>query len=79
MCKLALDELCTLHSETNGIRLRPEYRAPRRVANVQVRRAAVEKAAKMLKFEWSVTLEQGLRELVSWRQSIQSARAAVRQ
>ncbi len=72
-----LNELCAILLRLTESDLRPEHRAPRSVANVQVRRAAVEKAARMLQFEWSVTLEQGLRELVCWRQAVRSAKAAV--
>lgn len=66
----SLYELCMLLLKLSDSPLQPEYRKPREVANVQVRRAAIEKAEKMLGFKSKVKLEQGLRELVSWRQSI---------
>jgi UDP-glucose 4-epimerase len=58
-------------------RLKPEYREARKVANVQARRAAVEKAEKMLGFRAKVTLEDGLLELIRWRQIAKGASAVV--
>jgi UDP-glucose 4-epimerase len=65
----SLNELCDLVLRITGSSLKPEHRAPRNVANVQRRRAATEKAEKMLGFKATVTLEQGLRELIEWRQA----------
>jgi UDP-glucose 4-epimerase len=73
----SLSELCTMLLKLTGSSLKPEYRAPRTVANVQVRRAAVEKAAKLLRFESTVSLEQGLQELILWRQSMRAGSVAV--
>ena len=50
-----------------GSSLQPEHRAPRSVGNVQVRRAGIEKAARILDFRAKVSLEEGLRELIQWR------------
>jgi UDP-glucose 4-epimerase len=66
----SLLELCNLLLKLTGSGLQPEYRAPRVVNHVQVRRAAVEKAAMMLNFRSSVDLEQGLQQLLRWRHSL---------
>ena len=63
----SLYELCMLLLKITGSSQRPEYRAPRSVGNVQRRRAAMEKAEKLLGFRSTVSLEQGLRELINWR------------
>lgn len=68
----SLNELCRLLLHLNGSSLQPEHREPRRVANVQKRRAAVEKADRMLGFRATVSLEQGLRELLRWRHATMS-------
>ena len=65
----SLNELCNLLLRLTGSSLRPEHREPRSVANVQRRRAAVEKAHKILGFRATVSLEHGLGELVRWRQA----------
>jgi UDP-glucose 4-epimerase len=67
--QVSLNELCKLLLSLTGSSLKPEYRAARTVANVQRRRAAVEKADKMLGFKATVFLKQGLHELIRWRQS----------
>ena len=64
----SLNELCNLLLSIMGSSLRPEHREARSVANVQRRRAATEKAEKTLGFKAKVSLEQGLRELIRWRQ-----------
>jgi UDP-glucose 4-epimerase len=66
----SLNELCEMLLELNGSSLRPEHREARNVANVQTRRAGVEKAAKLLGFEAEVSLKQGLQELIRWRNSV---------
>jgi UDP-glucose 4-epimerase len=65
----SLNELCRLLLSLTGSSSQPEYREARSVANVQRRRAAVEKADRMLGFRATVSLEQGLRELIRWRES----------
>jgi len=69
----SLNELCHLLLRLTGSSLQPEYRAPRQVANVQRRRAAVEKAERMLGFRAGISLEDGLREFIHWRQAVLSA------
>jgi UDP-glucose 4-epimerase len=65
----SLNELCSLLVNIMGSSARPEHREARAVANVQTRRAATEKAEKMLGFKAQVSLEQGLRELIQWRET----------
>jgi UDP-glucose 4-epimerase len=69
----SLNQLCHLLLRLTGSSLQPEYRAPRQVANVQRRCAAVEKAERMLGFKAKVSLEDGLREFIHWRQAALSA------
>jgi UDP-glucose 4-epimerase len=69
----SLNELCRLLLSLTASSLRPEHREARRVGNVQRRRAAVDKAQKMLGFKASVTLAEGLRELIRWRQAVKVA------
>jgi UDP-glucose 4-epimerase len=73
----SLNELCELLLRMSDSKLRPEYREARAVANVQTRRAAVEKAKRELGFEAKVSLEQGLRELIRWRQGVRQPAAVV--
>jgi len=73
----SLSELCDLLLAMTSSVLRPEYRDPRKVANVQARRAAVEKAAGPLGFRATVTLQEGLRELIRWRCSMKAAPVVV--
>jgi UDP-glucose 4-epimerase len=73
----SLDELCALLLRLTHSRLKPEYREPRKVANVQARRAAVEKAGKILHFRAKVSLEEGLRELIDWRKRAKPSPALV--
>jgi UDP-glucose 4-epimerase len=68
----SLTELCHMLLRLTGSSLRPEYREARRVGNVQRRRAATEKADGMLGFHAAVTLEDGLRELIRWREESQT-------
>jgi UDP-glucose 4-epimerase len=73
----SLNELCALLLKLTGSSLRSEYREVRKVGNVQARRAAVEKAAQQLDFRAGVSLEDGLRELIRWRQSLKATQAVV--
>jgi len=72
----SLNELCNLLLSLTGSSLRPEHREARSVGNVQRRRAAVEKAERMLGFRATVTLKQGLHELIRWRQANKAMLAA---
>jgi hypothetical protein len=53
--------------------VRRAHRAPRSVGNVQVRRAGIEKAARILDFRAKVSLEEGLSELIRWRHAAKKA------
>lgn len=66
----SLSDLCDMVLSLTQSSLRPEYREARRVANVQVRRAATEKAESMLGFKAAVPLEKGLEEFIRWRQGL---------
>jgi UDP-glucose 4-epimerase len=68
----SLCELCEMLLKLTGSSLKPEYREARRVGNVQRRRAAIDKAQKMLGFRANVTLEQGLRALIRWRRDVKA-------
>jgi len=67
-----LKQLCNLLLRVTGSDLQPEYQEARKVANVSARRAAVDKAEKMLGFRAQVQLEKGLRELIRWRSSVKA-------
>jgi len=71
----SLNELCELVLTLTGSRVKPEYREARKVANVQARRSTVEKADRMLGFRAKVSLEEGLRALIDWRQSVKRSQA----
>jgi UDP-glucose 4-epimerase len=71
----SLLELCRLVLRLTGSKLQPEHREARSVGNVQRRRAAVDKAADVLGFRAEVPLEQGLMELIRWRQRVKSTAA----
>lgn len=66
-CQTTLNELCAAVLEAAGSSLTPEYRAPRTVANVRARKAAIEKADRMLGFKAQVGLQEGLRRFIDWR------------
>jgi len=73
----SLSELCDLLLQLTDSSLRPERREARQVANVQARRAGVEKAARLLDFRANVSLRGGLQELIRWRHSMRAVPAAV--
>jgi UDP-glucose 4-epimerase len=73
----SLNELCEVLLRLTGSNLRPEHREARLIANVQARRAAVEKSRQQLGFEAQVSLEQGLQELIRWRQTVRQPVAVV--
>jgi UDP-glucose 4-epimerase len=72
-----LNELCALLLSVTDSPLQPEHREARSVANVQRRRAAVEKAEVTLGFKAAVSLREGLRSLIQWRRTTKSASRAV--
>ncbi len=71
-----LNELCHLLLQITGSHLEPEYHEARKVNNVQARRAATEKAEKLLGFKTRVDLETGLRSLIQWRDQAKLALTA---
>jgi UDP-glucose 4-epimerase len=73
----SLNELCAALLRLMNSSLQPEHRPARAVGNVQRRRAATEKAETMLGFRATVSLEQGLSELIRWRQATKLASVAV--
>ena len=73
----SLSELCDLLLQLTGSSLRPERREARQVANVQARRAGVEKATRLLDFRAKTSLREGLQELIRWRDSMKAAPVAV--
>jgi nucleoside-diphosphate-sugar epimerase len=73
----SLKELCDVLLRLTNSPMRPEHREARTVANVQARRAATEKAARLLGFEANVSLANGLEKLIRWRESAKTAPAAV--
>ena len=73
----SLNELCAVLLRLMDSSLQPEHRPARAVGNVQRRRAATEKAETMLGFRATVSLEQGLSELIRWRQATKLASVAV--
>ncbi len=66
----SLNELCHMMLAATNSRLKPEYREARKVGNVQVRRAAVEKAEKLLGFKAEIKLQEGLRRLIEWKRTL---------
>lgn len=72
-CQTTLNELCAAVLETTGSALKPEYRAARAVANVRARKAAIDKAEKMLGFHAAVGLQEGLSQFIEWRAAQKSA------
>ncbi|MCU1311009.1 MAG: NAD-dependent epimerase/dehydratase [Candidatus Angelobacter sp.] len=69
----SLNELCNQLLSLTGSSLKPEYREARKVGNVQRSRAAVEKAETELGFRAKVSLEEGLRLLIRWRDEAKAA------
>jgi UDP-glucose 4-epimerase len=71
----SLKQLCDLLLKLTESTMQPEYLEARRVANVQARRASIDKAERMLGFRSRVPLEQGLRELIQWKRELKAAPA----
>lgn len=67
-----LNQLCDALLRLTGSSLRPEHREARAVANVQARRAATEKAEKLLGFRATVSLDEGLKHLIEWRKAMKT-------
>ncbi len=71
----SLNELCETILRLTGSPLRPEHREARSVANVQRRRAAIDKAEAVFGFRAAVSLQEGLGALIHWRQRTKAASA----
>lgn len=69
----SLNELCHLLLSLTGSTLQPEYREARKVGHVQRRQACMDKASKSLGFRCEISLEEGLRRLIAWRQAAKAA------
>lgn len=67
-----LKQLSELLLAAYGSQLAPEHHPARAVNNVQARRAAVDKAKRLIDFEAKIDLEAGLRSLVQWRDNARS-------
>lgn len=72
-----LNELCATLLKLSGSSLKPEYRESRKLVEVRSRQAATEKAEAMLSFRSTLTLEEGLKRLIEWRNSNRMMSAAV--
>lgn len=68
--KTTIDELVAQLISITGTNLKPEYR-PQEQMFVTQRVGSTEKAEKMLDFQAKITLDQGLRSVVEWRQQDQ--------
>jgi nucleoside-diphosphate-sugar epimerase len=68
--KTTIDELVTRLLEITGSDLKPEYR-PQEQMFVTHRVGSTEKAQKLIDFEAKITLDEGLRSVVEWRQQDQ--------
>ena len=68
----ALNDLCRLLLKVAGSKLKPEYHDARKVNNVRTRRAAIDKAERMLGFTPGIDLETGLTKLIEWRDHVKS-------
>lgn len=64
-----LNQLCAALLKLSSSSLKPEHRPARAVANVSRRRSSIEKAKRLLGFRAGVSLEEGLRRLIEWRDS----------
>ena len=62
----SLNELAGTLARVMGVRRAPEYEAARKVNSVSRRLADVSKAERLLGFRTRVSLEEGLRRLVTW-------------
>jgi UDP-glucose 4-epimerase len=68
--KTTIDELVTRLIEITGSDLKPEYR-PQEQMFVTHRVGSTDKAERMLDFKAKITLDEGLRSVVEWRQQDQ--------
>lgn len=71
-----LNQLCDLVLRINESSLRPEYHEARKVANISARQADTTAASAALGFRARMPLEEGLRQLIRWRNSVKSGSLA---
>ena len=64
-----LSQLCAALVRLMGSALEPEYREARKLGDASVRRAAIEKAEKLLHISAKIGLEEGVRRLIAWRRA----------
>jgi UDP-glucose 4-epimerase len=64
-----LNQLCECVLKLTRPSLKPEHREARKLVEVRRRQAATEKAKRLLGFEATVTLEEGLKQLIAWHNS----------
>jgi len=67
----SLNQLCAALLQLKGCSLQPQYRPARAVNNVTRRRAAAGKAEDQLGFRTRIDLQEGLKRLIEWRNSIE--------
>lgn len=72
-----LIQLCECLLKLTGCPLKPEYREARKLVEVRRRQAGTEKAERLLGFRTTVALEDGLKQLIEWRNSTRLMSAAV--
>lgn len=65
----SLNQLCDLLLSLTDSSLRPQHREARAVANVKARRASISKAQELLGYTPTVPLDEGLRQLIAWKQT----------
>jgi UDP-glucose 4-epimerase len=69
-CTLA--QLCAILLRLTDSELEPEYREARTLGDARVRRAATEKAERLLHFSATVGLEEGIKRLIAWRSAMKT-------
>jgi UDP-glucose 4-epimerase len=67
-----LGQLCALLLRLTGSDAEPEYREARKLGDARVRRAATEKAERLLHFSAGVGLEEGIERLIAWRSAMKA-------
>jgi UDP-glucose 4-epimerase len=72
----SLNDLCHVLLTLTGSSLKPEYVGARKVGHVQMSRASVKKAEEMLGFKAKASLQDGLVQLIHWRQEAKAVPAA---
>lgn len=71
--EVSLNQLLKILLKLRHSKLKPEYQPKRETTHVERRRADMRLAKRLLKFKATVTLEEGLRKLIEWRDKQKSA------